>query len=217
MPVWASHGVPVASCELFNQTISIHTGPVAWYGHENGMDVKFLYGRFTRPYGQETVRVMKIVRGPWLDVTEAFKHIEWTLLLLHIKPEIWKLLLLHIKPEISENVEIFCNCTAVNPVLDWKSGCPQAISCCSGTDQRKHQSSAPLAFVRGIHRRSVNSLHTGSVTRKMFPFDDVIMNSSLWLLRILCRFSLLELGQSKYCLNAAELTLADNGRIVRYI
>ena len=37
----------------------------------------------------------------------------------------------------------------------------------SGADQRKHQSFASLAFVWGIHR--------GPVTRKMFPFDDVIM------------------------------------------
>ena len=44
-----------------------------------------------------------------------------------------------------------------------------------GTDQRKHQSSASLAFVRGIHRGPVNSPHKGPVTRKMFPFDDVIM------------------------------------------
>ena len=42
-------------------------------------------------------------------------------------------------------------------------------------DQRKHQSSASLAFVRGIHRRPVNSPHKGPVTRKMYPFDDVIM------------------------------------------
>ena len=42
-------------------------------------------------------------------------------------------------------------------------------------DQRKHQSSALLAFVRGIHRRPVNSPHKGPVTPKMFPFDDVIM------------------------------------------
>ena len=46
---------------------------------------------------------------------------------------------------------------------------------CSGTDQRKHQSSASLAFVRGIHRLPVNSPHKGPVTRQMFPFDDVIM------------------------------------------
>ena len=39
----------------------------------------------------------------------------------------------------------------------------------SDADQRKHQSSASLAFVRGIHREPV--------TRKMVPFDDVIM---LW-------------------------------------
>ena len=45
----------------------------------------------------------------------------------------------------------------------------------SGTDQRKHQSSASLAFVRGIHRSPVNSPHKWPVTRKMFPSDDVIM------------------------------------------
>ena len=47
----------------------------------------------------------------------------------------------------------------------------------SGADQRKHQSSASLAFSRGIHRWAVNSPHIWPVTRKMFPFDDVIM---LW-------------------------------------
>ena len=45
----------------------------------------------------------------------------------------------------------------------------------SGADQRKHQSSASLAFVRGIHWWPVNSPHKGPVTRKMFLFDDVIM------------------------------------------
>ena len=45
----------------------------------------------------------------------------------------------------------------------------------SGADQRKHQSPASLAFVRGIHRGPVNSPHNRPVTRKMFPYDDVIM------------------------------------------
>ena len=45
----------------------------------------------------------------------------------------------------------------------------------SGADQRTHQSSTSLAFVWGIHRWPVNSLHKWPVTRKMFPFDDVIM------------------------------------------
>ena len=45
----------------------------------------------------------------------------------------------------------------------------------SGADQRKYQSSAWLAFVWWIHRGPVNSPHKWPVTRKMFPFDDVIM------------------------------------------
>ena len=40
----------------------------------------------------------------------------------------------------------------------------------TGADQRKHQSVASLAFVREL-----NSPHKGPVTRKLFPFDDVIM------------------------------------------
>ena len=45
----------------------------------------------------------------------------------------------------------------------------------SDADQRKHQSSASLAFVRRIHRGPMNSPHKWPVTWKMFPFDDVIM------------------------------------------
>ena len=41
--------------------------------------------------------------------------------------------------------------------------------------QIKYQSSTSLAFVRGIHRGPVNSPHKWPVTRKMFPFDSVIM------------------------------------------
>ena len=48
----------------------------------------------------------------------------------------------------------------------------------SDADQRKHQSSASLAFVRGIHWWPVNFQHKGPVTRKMFPFDDVIIRIS---------------------------------------
>ena len=50
----------------------------------------------------------------------------------------------------------------------------------SDADQRKHQSSASLAFVRGNHRWPVNSPHKWPVTRKMFPFDDVIMKDIVW-------------------------------------
>ena len=40
---------------------------------------------------------------------------------------------------------------------------------------KKNQSSASMAFVRGIHRGPVNSPHKWPIVRKMFPFDDVIV------------------------------------------
>ena len=47
----------------------------------------------------------------------------------------------------------------------------------SGADQRKHEGSASLAFVRGIHRSPVNSPHKWPVARKMLLFDDVILET----------------------------------------
>ena len=87
-----------------------------------------------------------------------------------------------------EKVEVNVNCTVpristlhYNDII-MGAMAPQitsfAIVCSteySGADQRKYQSSASLAFVRGIHRCPVNSPHKGPLTRKMFPFDDVIM------------------------------------------
>ena len=55
------------------------------------------------------------------------------------------------------------------------------LAVCSCTHQRKHQSSASLAFVRGIHRSPVDSHHKGQVTRTMFPFDDVTMRPTCWI------------------------------------
>ena len=64
----------------------------------------------------------------------------------------------------------------------------------SGADKRKHQRSASLAFVRGIHRWPVNSPHKGPVTQNMFPFNDVIMlcrsfsicDKKYWTIRSAC-------------------------------
>ena len=52
----------------------------------------------------------------------------------------------------------------------------------SSANLRKHPSFASLAFVRGIHRGPVNFPHKWPVTRKMFPFYDVIMNPLLVLM-----------------------------------
>ena len=45
----------------------------------------------------------------------------------------------------------------------------------SGADQRKHQSSVSLAFVKRIHQLPVNSPLKGTVMWKMFQFDNIIM------------------------------------------
>ena len=64
----------------------------------------------------------------------------------------------------------------MNPMASQITGVPLVCTTvCSGTDQRKHQSSASLAFVSGIHWWPVDSPHKGPVTRIFFPFDDVIM------------------------------------------
>ena len=73
--------------------------------------------------------------------------------------------------------------------LHWRLKSPASIvysTVDSDADERKHQSSTSLAFVRGIHRGPVNSPHKWPVTRKMFPFDGVIMSLSRcwWSFRI---------------------------------
>ena len=55
----------------------------------------------------------------------------------------------------------------------------------SDADQRKHQSSASLAFVRGIHRGPVNSPHKWPVTQKIFhlmtsSWNDTHLDMILW-------------------------------------
>ena len=54
---------------------------------------------------------------------------------------------------------------------------------CSGTDQRIHQSSAPLVFGWEMHRWIPP--HKGTVTRKMFPYDNVITKRG-WRWRVKC-------------------------------
>ena len=76
-------------------------------------------------------------------------------------------------PMASQNTSLTSVCSTVYSVADQRKHQSSAVA-----DQRKHQSSAPLAFVKGIHRSPVNSPHKGPVTRKMFPFDDVVMKTS---------------------------------------
>ena len=65
--------------------------------------------------------------------------------------------------------------------------------------KEKHQSSALLAFVWGIHPGPANSPHKWPVTRKMFPFDDVIMNISEKVALVLMTSAMTSQRDFKHC------------------
>ena len=88
--------------------------------------------------------------------------------------------------QVSMYKQIFQLVAHYNDVIMWRHKVSTlCLTVCWGADQRKHQSSASLAFVRGIHRAPVDSPHKVAATRKKFPFYDVIMkrhmSSSLYL------------------------------------
>ena len=98
--------------------------------------------------------------------------------------------------EISQLSQLYARLTAANTELrpyilsalycdnSLEMASQIAIVCstvCSSADQRKHHSSASLAFEMGIHRWPVNSRDKGPVIRKMFPLDDVIMETRIQL------------------------------------
>ena len=88
----------------------------------------------------------------------------------------------------------------------------------SGSDQRKHQSSASLAFEWGIYRWPVNSPHKWPVTRKMFPIDDVIMNHEIYGVRSTLNYRLRPvwkfLGPHCSCHNE---TMSNWHRLLEYL
>ena len=72
-----------------------------------------------------------------------------------------------------QNGTMFHNSDVIMTTMAYQITGVSAVFSAVCSDQRKHQRSA--AFVRGTHRCPVDSPHKGQVTRKMFPFDDVIM------------------------------------------
>ena len=71
----------------------------------------------------------------------------------------------------------------INAVASQITSIPSVYSTVySGADQRKYQSSASLAFVRGIHRWPVNSPHKGPVTRNLMRLSWIW--SKYWKLRL---------------------------------
>ena len=107
-------------------------------------------------------------------------------LYLVLTGEIWSAFVSNTKKNGRDISRAYCTCiTAVEYTLRWRHNDHDSVSNHQphgGSLNRlfrrrskKNQSSASLAFVWGIHRRPVNFPHKGPVTRKMFPFDEVIM------------------------------------------
>ena len=83
----------------------------------------------------------------------------------------------------------------------------------SDVNQRKHQSSASLAFVREIHRGPVNFPHKWPVTRKMFPFDDVIMTLPHLQKAVLCYRSYRNTNESGYSIASFICVVQNSGPV----
>ena len=85
---------------------------------------------------------------------------------------------------VVESVSLSWRCHANITVTSWwarwrlKSRASPLFALLVQVQIKKHQSSASLAFVRGIHRWPVHFPHKRPVTRKIFPFYDVIMNNA---------------------------------------
>ena len=95
---------------------------------------------------------------------------QWSVDSPHKKPMMWKVLSCHMMTSSKKTFPPYW------PIASQITSLTTVYSTVySDADQRKHQSSASLDFVRGIHRGPVNSMHKWPVTRKMFLFDDVIM------------------------------------------
>ena len=77
--------------------------------------------------------------------------------------------------EISAMGFVYYSYVEMNAMLSQITGVSMACSTVFRRRLKKNQSSASLSFVWGIHRSPVNSPHEGPVTRKMFPFDYVII------------------------------------------
>ena len=126
--------------------------------------------------------IQNLVRGDKHDYTRIYQHLQFSFRSYLLKQLILRRLINRAAERLLsfKFTKHYCDVimSAVSSqITDVSIVCS---SVCSGADQRKHQSSASLAFVMGIYRWPVDSLHKGPVTRKTSPSDDVIMWWMTW-------------------------------------
>ena len=72
--------------------------------------------------------------------------------------------------------QLLCRLYRVHTMTSSNGDISTLLALCAGNSPVRHQISASLVFVRGIHLWPVDSPHKGPVTWKIFPFHDVIMH-----------------------------------------
>ena len=151
-----------------------------WVNGENFLSTQLtLYNEITNPAPLCVETTWRV----FLRTEEPPRRILWDFIIL------WRLILVNI------TVTSFWRRWRLKSPASRLFAPPIVRSC---VNQRKHQSSASLAFVRGIHRWPLNSPYKGSVTRKMFPFDDAIMINIWCILSVSFLYDVLKFVQLFY-------------------
>ena len=117
-------------------------------------------------------RLNKSSRRRWFDAPlhSLWRHCNELLWFSMGLPEISRVTLTGMRMQMTRIESYHYNDVIMGPIASQITSLTIVYSIVySDADQRKHQSSASLAFVWGIHRGPLNSLHKWPVTRKMFP------------------------------------------------
>ena len=80
---------------------------------------------------------------------------------------------------------------------------------CSNWQQRNIRGLCYCPFVREIHRWAADSLHKGTVSQKMYPFDDVTMKMYKLLWQFLCLSGLYNLHTKALISNDVKMQWAS--------
>ena len=130
---------------------------------------------FPRTKGQQSGKCFHLMRSPWVLLLQNPGHmaadfstpcIAQTSAVISLNIQSKQVLVVHYGDVIMGAIASQINSLAIVYSTVY-----------SDAHQRKHQSSASLAFVWGNHQGPVNSPHKWPVTWKMFPFDDVIITT----------------------------------------
>ena len=138
----------------------------------------------------DPIDTLYIYTGPRLNIKNVFR---WVVIpVIKIRRSLDRLIFImesiYRQDSIFRLRQVMSNCTAfisngstsvLSPVDPNHQPHDCLINCLFRRRSNKTLNLRVTGSVMGIHRWPVNSPHKGSVMRKMFPFDDVIITSSV--------------------------------------